>query len=99
MPANRSSFPPFASRNFLLRPTNQPSQKCLVFAKFVLQTHSRDGSEESFSSLSSEGTETLAEAALRIVRERMLKRGGAVRERKGRQMKKQDKRKRIDLSC
>jgi hypothetical protein len=72
VPASNSSFPPFASRNFLLRPMNQSSQKGFVAARFVFHLYFRDGFVEVESSWRREGTETRAERELRIVRERVL---------------------------
>lgn len=72
MPANSNNLPPLASRNFLLRPLNQSSQKGFVSARFVRQIQGRDVSEGVFSSVSKDGTETRAEVVLRIVRERKL---------------------------
>ena len=73
VPANRSSLPPRASRNFLLRPVNQFSQKGFVLARSVRHfqdvatCESVDGS-----SRRRPWTDTRAEAVLRIVRDRVL---------------------------
>src|SRR4051812_32186237 len=39
VPASNNIFPPLASRNFLLSPTNQPSQNGCVAARSVFHTH------------------------------------------------------------
>lgn len=68
VPARMSSLPPAASRNFLLRPTNQLCQKGCVAARSVRQRQGR--AEPSAASTRSAGTETEVEAGLRMVRER-----------------------------
>lgn len=72
MPASSNNLPPLASRNFLLRPLYQSSQKGFVSARFVRQIQGRDVSEVVSASVSRDGTETRAEVMLRIVRERKL---------------------------
>lgn len=72
VPASSNSFPPFASRNFLLRPTNQSCQKGCVAARSVRQTQAFAAFEAFGSWRSREGTETRAEVVLRMVRDRML---------------------------
>lgn len=72
VPASSSSLPPRASRNFLLKPTNQFSQKGFVAERLVRHTQGRDGSLGSLSSYNRDGTEARAEVVFRIVRERVL---------------------------
>lgn len=72
VPASSSSLPPRASRNFLLKPTNQFSQKGFVAERLVRHTQGRDGSLGSLSSYKRDGTEARAEVVFRIVRERVL---------------------------
>lgn len=69
VPASSSNLPPRASRNFLLKPTNQFSQKGFVAERLVRHTQGRDGSLGSLSSYKRDGTEARAEVAFRIVRE------------------------------
>ena len=72
VPANSSSFPPLASRNFLRSPINQFSQNGFVADRLVRQTQGLEGSAGDGSSKIKEGTDALAEPVLRIVRERVL---------------------------
>lgn len=72
VPASSSSLPPRASRNFLLKPTNQFSQKGFVAERLVRHTQGRDGSLGSLSSYNRDGTEARADVVFRIVRERVL---------------------------
>jgi hypothetical protein len=72
VPASNRSFPPFASRNFLLNPINQSSQKGFVAARSVCHLNFLEELVARGSSWSREGTETLADAVLRIVRDRVL---------------------------
>ncbi len=72
VPASNRSFPPLASRNFLLNPMNQSSQKGFVAARLVCHLYFREVLASSGSSWSKEGTETRADSELRIVRERVL---------------------------
>lgn len=72
VPARSKSFPPRASRNFLLRPINQFSQNGLVADKLVRQTQGLEGSAGWPSSYIKEGTEARAEVEFRIVRDRVL---------------------------
>lgn len=58
--------------NFLLKPTNQFSQKGFVAERLVRHTQGRDGSLGSLSSYKRDGTEARAEVVFRIVRERVL---------------------------
>ena len=68
VPAKMSSLPPVASRNFLLRPTNQFCQNGCVLARSVRQCQGR--AEPSAASTRSAGTETEVDAGLRMVRDR-----------------------------
>lgn len=72
VPASNNSFPPRASRNFRLKPTNQFSQKGFVAERFVRHNQGRAVSVGSLSSYKSDGTEARADVVLRIVRERVL---------------------------
>src|SRR5256885_1598964 len=72
VPARSSSLPPLASKNFLLSPTNQPSQNGCVLAKSVRQTQVRDGVSGDGFCRRRAGTAIRADVLLRIVRDRIL---------------------------
>ena len=76
VPASRSSFPPLAFRNFLLKSRNQPSQKGCVAVRSVCHVHGRESVPGDWGRRSwrrSEGTEIRAELRLRMVWDRMLR--------------------------
>lgn len=70
VPASNNNFPPLASKNFLLNPTNQPSQNGCVAARSVLHPQVLLLLSPS-SNFNKAGTLVLALIEFRIVRDRM----------------------------